>query len=356
MLKRLNLTYAKVGLIALLLTIIVGESWHLLILSRTKTQSPPSTATTLNLQSPPTAQDLNDFWKVWSKKMDTLGPQVAYGQFVSSYSSTPANYVHELAHIIGQLIYSKMGVDGIAICDKSFAFGCYHTFLASAIKDHGLEIIPSLNQKCANKLQDQALGCTHGLGHGLVADLGYSDSTLNQALGICAGLSGSDPIGGCAGGVFMEYNLRTLEGPEGQLRTFNSAHPYHPCLNLPSQYRPACIYWQTQWWGGVISGSAEEVYNQIGKYCFGLTNNSLQQECFRGAGNAVTQFANWEVDKTIQLCNLMPTKIGKLECRGSAAGLFWTDPLAKAHAKEICHDADSNIEQSCLKFSKLDTQ
>lgn len=303
---------------------------------------------------PLTKEEFASFRDEWSENIEKLGAQAAYESFKEKYQDLNTGREHELAHIFGELLYETEGVAGVAVCDSSFAYGCYHTFLGSAINDRGLEIIYDLDAACAANLKNQGLGCQHGLGHGIVGTLGYQTKTLPKALALCETLKGEEKVGGCTGGVFMEYNLQTMLGRNGKLRSFDEKNPYFPCLNLAEKYRQACYFWQTQWWGGVLSGGNEEVFTKIGLYCQNLTNKKEKDQCFKGTGNNMIGFTGWEVSSAINLCKKMPDLPAEVKCRAGAAGVFFADPKTRNKAKELCDGLGEQEKDACLVYARLD--
>src|SRR3989304_7210773 len=156
--------------------------------------------------------------KKWAQEIAQFGAEQAYSNFKKTYQDTNPASQHAAAHIFGQVLYVNVGLSGATICDESFAFGCFHSFLANAIQAEGMGVIKNLNEQCIAKLKSQALGCQHGIGHGILASTGYEFANLANALEICDSLPANDPIGGCLGGVFMEYNLQTTLGVKGRTR------------------------------------------------------------------------------------------------------------------------------------------
>lgn len=332
--RKINLIKLKILLLALSL-IIVFEAYLLL---QTDKELP---------------QNLSRDEKIWSDKIKELGAEAAYQYFKSQTEKFSPGQQHTQAHLFGETLYKQLGVGGVSICDDSYAFGCYHAFLGTAIGSEGLQVVSVLNEKCIDKLRSQALGCQHGIGHGILADLGYDFKNLVEALDVCDSLTVKDPIGGCIGGVFMEYNFQTMLAGDGRTRVLDETNPYYPCREIDEKYRPACFFWQGQWWGNILPGDYPQRYSQIGNLCDNIQKISEQEQCFLGSGNTVGQFVNWSADETIKLCNKIQSHKGRLGCRAGAAGSFMAEPKAKEEAYKLCEDFSEKDKQNCLKLAHL---
>lgn len=328
-----------------LLIIISGELFYLSHLHKFKEKDE-----NISSQWELNGQEMN---KIWSQKIDQQGAETAYMEFKETYASSNPGIAHGNAHIFGELLYQKEGIDGISVCDSSFAFGCYHSFLGTAIQSDGLKIVPTLNQKCIDNLKSQSLGCQHGIGHGILAFLGYDFNSLNKSLDYCDKLPANDPIGGCLGGAFMEFNFQTMLAQQAQVRRLDLDKPYSPCSDLQQKYRMACYYWQAQWWSSVFSGENSEKYKRIGQYCLNLDNKEERQQCFLGVGNITAQNANWSVEEVIRLCNLLPDEEGSLSCRANAATSFLADEKYKDLAPQLCDNLDQNRKLTCIKIANI---
>lgn len=281
---------------------------------------------------------------VWSK---------AYLAFKASVAGLEPGAQHAQAHLFGEALFNNLGVDGISVCDNSFSYGCYHSFLGTAIHVKGLSVVPVLNDKCIEKLKSQALGCQHGIGHGIMADLGYQFKDLTQALENCDKLPVNDPIGGCTGGVFMEYNFQTMLVEKAKTRSFDAKNPHYPCSEVSQDYQPACYFWQGQWWANVLPGSLEEKYQRLGLLCQEVSGKPLQGQCFLGAGNTVGQFVNWDAKRAISLCQKILPYEGQIMCRAGAAGSFMAEPKAQAQSLMLCSDLKDESKNRCLKTAKV---
>jgi hypothetical protein len=254
------------------------------------------------------------------------GGAAGYAAFARAVSEDPPAEQHTQAHYFGAALYEVEGIPALGVCDARFSYGCFHEFLGRAIAERGLSVVPDLNEGCIQTLVESPLSCQHGIGHGVLAYLGYDETALSKALEECRSLPYNDPIGGCYGGVFMEYNLQTMLGSEARLRQpgQDAAGAYKPCAQLPFEYAHACSFWQPQWWHVVLFGGSAEAaaFEHMGELCVGMTGSSavLRRACFEGIGNAVPPAANFQPAAAATLCDAAGVDaLSRLQCRSLAA-------------------------------------
>ncbi|MBI4088449.1 hypothetical protein HY418_03690 [Candidatus Kaiserbacteria bacterium] len=260
------------------------------------------------------------------ERIRAVGAAAAYEEFAAAVETLAPAEQHTYAHVFGATLFDEEDLKGVVVCDARFSYGCYHEFLGRAIAAHGLEVVPELNDGCTRALVSSPLSCQHGIGHGIAAYLGYGEDDLRKALETCRGLPHNDPIGGCYGGVFMEYNLRTMLGEEAQVREVKSETygAYEPCRSLPSEYVTACVFWQPQWWQQALFGAEthERVFHEMGTYCREMNRASadLTRTCFEGIGNITAMAAEFDAHRAARLCDATSERpLDRLFCRSYAA-------------------------------------
>jgi hypothetical protein len=290
----------------------------------------------------------------WSGEIDRIGAQAAYEEFKSAYQDKSFGTQHTVAHIFGQLLYEKMGLQGLTICDATFAFGCFHSFFSRAFSEKGLGIVLQANEACIEKYSAGGTGCLHGIGHGIIDYLGHDK--LVESLAVCTKTTQVNPLFGCTSGVFMEYNVPVIIDSERsytKFRDLNSANPYEPCNTIvPGQFRESCYYEMGQWWDKVYFGD----YQKIGQLCAGIDNSTWQRSCFLGVGNVAAPSSQYEVGATISKCQQMPTEEGRLICRTGASWSFMGYPPKKSLSASICAGLDQESSKKCLQGSDLFSQ
>ena len=222
----------------------------------------------------------------WITYIRDAGPAAAYVRFSDLVSEDTPPEQHTYAHFFGGALFRAVGTSGLATCDSRYSFGCFHEFLGEAIRDLGLDVVEALNAGCREALPQTFLSCQHGIGHGIYAHFRYDDdSSLFAALDACRRLPDADVIGGCYGGVFMEYNQRTMWGVSAQLRPATDDMHY-PCSVVDEAFVTACTYWQPQWWIEVLRERFPESREARIREAGALCTASLDREhCFQGIGN-----------------------------------------------------------------------
>ena len=259
--------------------------------------------------------ELNDEKSRWVTIIEEEGSEDAYQLFLKEAPQNTEIDTHTHAHLFGEALYKVDGLEGISTCDDSFAFGCYHSFLGSAIYHEGIDTLPLFNQACKDIYGAGYSPCQHGIGHGVLIYTGHE--SLSAALDLCRTIS-QDPTGGCSSGVFMEYNFHTMESQvtEGYIRPLTE-DVFAPCNSLESVYQVSCYMEQVQWWSSIFNND----YKKIGLLCDEIVAEVNKQACFHGVGNYASVFASHDIEDIIGLCALMPSEKRKVECHEGAS---WT--------------------------------
>ena len=285
---------------------------------------------------------LRDFWK---ETIEEKGGAEAYRLFLES---TPANDIadtHTQAHVFGEALYTVSGIDGVAHCDSSFEFGCYHSFFGSAIYTEGIQALSLFDEACASAYAGENLPCQHGIGHGLRVYTGYEK--LKDALVLCEEISWQ-PIGGCSSGVFMEYNFHTMEsvGSGGYYVRPLESDPYEPCSTVSQKHKQACYFDQVQWWLSIYSRD----YSRVAELCDGLKGDfQFYDACVRGIGNYLAADVDLEPTKIHQKCNeAMYDDVSNALCHEGASWLVRGDGSGVADALLVCEGLVGDFRSDCI--------
>jgi hypothetical protein len=282
------------------------------------------------------------------ESIKTIGGAKAYASFLNTVQERSIDE-HTQAHIFGEALYKIEGLDGVAVCDPSLRFGCYHSFFGQAIYEKGIEILPELDALC-RKSYGVDTKCQHGLGHGLLVYTGYED--LLKALELCESIT-DEQTGGCLGGVFMEYNFHTMEQVDnGVYYRLLGENPNEPCDALPERFHSACYLEQVQWWKTVYDND----FVHIGTLCNTLNKESgAYSSCFRGIGNHYSETVSYDFDKIHSLCMQMPAEDATEYCH---EGVTWLIvgmdehkelydalcPLLQGDARTLCLERWETVE------------
>lgn len=295
----------------------------------------------------------SDVVQYWKNRIDRQGGADAYEAFAAIVMTQDRHFQHTNAHLFGEALYKAEGVDGLSVCDTRFAYGCFHEFLGQAIAVLGVESIPALNDECFSVLTQSPPSCQHGIGHGTMAAFGYDEDALQRALNECKNLKYNDPIGGCYGGVFMEYNLRTMLGDGATPRSFDE-NPFAPCDTLESTFIPACMYWQPQWWAQTVVHDLPPIdaYRSMGALCRAFSGPEYDRSCFEGIGNIVADGSGYNAVHVRELCDVAGSSLEeRLWCRSIGANHFGIDVGFEA-AAEVCNDLQGDAHRYCISYAK----
>ncbi len=256
----------------------------------------------------------------WRQEIQRLGGKEAFNKLVEHNASLGVTEQHEQAHFFGGALYEVEHLEGLPVCDSQFSYGCYHEFLGRAVADKGTDYIVQIGESCAEAMEGSPFACLHGLGHGIVASLGYELEDLKASLATCDKLKNGTTLGGCVGGVFMEYNLRSMIGG---IRV--SDNLLAPCDTIEPRFADACAHSMPQWWLNFTlhSMTSVEKFKHVGALCLALPHGA--RSCFEGAGIMVALEAKFSPATTIEYCNVMAEGFNRLSCLSFAANTFFTN-------------------------------
>ncbi len=346
--KLMKINFNKIVL--LLLLIVLGLFWFLIKPMSTVT---PSANIDRVIQDDSTKlTNVLAERSFWSKRMDDIGVEQAYGEFKQVYADKHFGVQHTVSHIVGQLIYQKKNLAGLMICDSTFAFGCYHSFYSQALAEKGLAVISAADKACIDKFGPLGTGCQHGIGHGLMEY--YGPKKLKEALDACSLTTQPKKLFGCTSGVFMEYNvpiLITATDAKTVPRILDKKNPYAPCPSVIEKFQESCYYEMPQWWDK--ENNFQGNYKKIGELCQALTKDTNRESCFLGIGNMAAPSSSYVVADTIKKCQEMPTAETKIVCQSGASWSFYSSVTYRHLATEVCRNLDANIQSRCVQRSDL---
>lgn len=256
--------------------------------------------------------------------------------------------VHDILHYIGASLYEEHGPTGIVLCDDSYNWGCYHGFLGRAFVTEGNDYVGAAATACRDiEAGGATRGCSHGIGHGLMALSGtYDAHELLRALSACDGIERENERTSCYNGVFMEYNMqsmRTVSLGEPIVRPYNADNPYEPCDELPTQYQQDCYYEQADWWRMVLNRD----FATIAKLCTELTYATARIGCYRGIGRGAWGESKFDWEKALVGCLALPEQ-GITPCTDVIVEeliLLKNDPET---AYRLCLTLGKSLTSSCL--------
>jgi len=211
--------------------------------------------------------------------------------------------VHEFAHIIGNAIYTKHGLEGIKYCDATFAFGCYHGVSEKLLQEKGKNAVRQVQDECIRIFPPQDsknyTGCIHGMGHGL---LSFENLDIIKALEDCDQLD-KNYRSYCYDGVFMENSTETKQ-------TFNPDEPWKFCSDLPEDYHLNCARYQSQFFFDEFNKNIRLVTASCAK----ASDDKLKVTCFESVGYHIAQTAKGNFEKITEECARASTVEGNNAC------------------------------------------
>lgn len=284
----------------------------------------------------------------WAQEIQRHGAKNAYQEFKERTQKAPPARQHFAAHVMGSVLAQKLGTDGIAVCDPTFSFGCFHGLFASIIAEKGTPVISELNAACVKAYGPLGTGCTHGIGHGIMEYVGYEN--IEKALELCDLTTQQVPLLGCTSGVFMEYN-QPLSGDPKNLapgtRTFDVAHPYEPCTNVAERFQSSCYFELGNW----LRNTMESDTAKRDAVCAGLKGEP-RSRCFMGDASAGAQAHGYDMKTSLAECSSLASE-DEFSCRAGVRWGFFQVTETRARADEACAYADSMRRDACVMRGDL---
>ena len=326
---------------------------YFIVFSSTINVTETQTVHTITTKYPTNKAQVAEFDSYWQGVIKDAGGKNAYATFKEHYQNLDSGEKHEVAHHFGGVLYETVGLEGISVCDNDFSYGCFHELITFAILDYGPAILVELNDFCIHSEYD----CQHGIGHGILADFGYDTTSLNEALKMCQELGTVDEADGCFGGIFMEYNLRTIWGKDALRRSFDTEVPDTTCYTIPTYGQTACFFWSAQWYmahSQQFSRTKQIEWSQ--DRCSQLKTLPQQLQCINGLGYEI---GSYETDPilAIELCPKNGGQTSALfyqQCIISTLAGLNGSPLNRDAVRNACYQQNAVPVETCTKV--LDSQ
>ncbi len=305
----------------------------------------------------------------WRARVALAGPRSAYAEFETFVKEHP-KIQHALSHLFGGALYKEVGAAGLSVCDFAYQSGCLHEFFRQIIPDKGLDSLSEMREEC-ERAKGRGL-CVHAMGHGVLSYLGYSKKDLVRALEICSESLPGDPMFGCSGGVFMEYNGYMLLDDSSRPKSVTMQNRYDTCIGIPTTHERSCVWWLVRWWTEHLQhaeADAEVRFKKIGQWCVDLPGSlaHYRRECFEHTGQAIASMG-WNIDLIKRLCVAAShSEADELFCRSYAASMFIVSdaenpPLfsvmvsdkelsTQTRARELCSDLSPAAKTFCEEYA-----
>lgn len=274
------------------------------------------------------------------------GASVAW-QYVLKTYNTPEGTVgnpHDMAHLVGHLIYEEQGLKGLSVCDTSFAFGCYHGLMEVALYDEDggayEERLASSQAGCRILGDDSSptyWSCIHGIGHGIAT---YRDHDINRSLSDCDLLSEKIRTY-CHDGVFMEFSISAPPS------FYKRENPIYPCDAVGASYKVACARSQVQVMRLRFGLDTARVANA----CLATGNTDIVYHCIDALGYFTAQESGGRVQNILSGCKKIQDEPASAQCLSAAAGelIFQNYAGWQKSSPEICQSLGSAYQDKCFE-------
>lgn len=248
--------------------------------------------------------------------------------------------IHDLAHLLGSLIFDDKGLSGLKLCDSAFAFGCFHGFLDKAFSD-SLDKLNEAQKSCeqiGQGISGPVASCIHGIGHGVASF--YRTADINNSLKSCDGLTQGAQY--CYDGVFMEFARNS------QASLYKQDNPLYPCDSIDQKYVFSCGRNQVR----VMMDRLKLTFAEIAKICVDSSNADFKKACFNALGfDAVVHFsANDQL--ILSSCSKIIDDGGKAECIKAASGelIFQNISGWQQASVKLCQGLSPDTQKDCFTY------
>lgn len=275
-------------------------------------------------------------------RVESYGYEETYKYLRANFSQQGSAINHSIQHYFGEMVYDKMGFQGIKFCGYSYPNGCSHGLILKTIEKEGYETAVKKVIDSCSVSGDAKLSCVHILGHEFEIKHG-----VKVALDKCSGLNLGTPFTNCASGVFMQYYFPNIYegGEEIQMRKFEKDHFYDLCEPLSGESRRACTLFTIEWWQFGLNKD----YSKVFELCNRLSNND-RTDCIKGVGVMAADNFSSDTTEINKVCTIVSDHDRQLQClSGALKFLIANDKKESVEAaKYLCADN----WQKCLALSQ----
>lgn len=235
--------------------------------------------------------ELSDFFKYLAKDN---GARYAF-EVLKNAELPPRIDLHLLGHIVGDELFKQEGVKGIEACTRDFRNACSHSIVVGLFSERGDMALDEIAEVC--RRSPGGLGaytmCFHGLGHGILAAVGY---TMEKTVDLCKKTAtpqykNRESVE-CIGGAVMEivgggFHDREIWQKQ-RLVYLDSTKPLELCENniIPQDAKGICYMYITPYLieaaGGNIGNPLPEDIALVQK--IRIEKKDLQNFCRRFKG------------------------------------------------------------------------
>lgn len=281
----------------------------------------------------------------WYRKLiEKVGPSLAQDDLNNLAKSTGP--MHLVNHTVGSYLYEKYGSGGIAYCKEYFSGSCYHgvllNFMGTPQQDS--EIGKAL-VFCKQKGMGIPKACSHAIGHGVLAQVGYKN--LPAAIAECNRMATVQPLLSlidCQDGVFMENIFGVHEGKPSPDRWVKADDLTYPCSD------PIFANYQSPCWRNQIDRISEVVgrnYPKMQQYCDALKSD-LRATCYNNIYRQILTHAKNNLTVARQDCSQLSSELGGEYCVMNVAAYNFYQGDSKIQL-DYCNHLTGSLVPSCFK-------
>lgn len=290
----------------------------------------------------------------------------------------PNTDMHLLGHAVGEMLYKQEGLNGIEACTNDFRNACSHSIVVGLFFDRGEAALGEIVDACRKAPGGSGAYtmCFHGLGHGILAAVGYN---LEKTIQYCKKTGsieyGNSEASQCMSGAVMEFisgggHDRDIWAQQRK-KYLNPKEPLSMCSKLiPQEGRYLCYVYITPFLfesvGADIGNPGTESFEKSFPICEKIAANdkSNRDACFGGFGkefvglvqsrdirkDAIGNMTDEQFIQVYDWCKLANNKDGTAACITHAMNsLYWGGENDPKVAIGFCGVmADNNYNQgSC---------
>ena len=251
---------------------------------------------------------------------------------------------HRIVHMVGSAALARYDgnvprafAEGSATCWS----GYYHGILERSF--YGATTIKEVARRARRVCDDQdirrtnflAYQCVHGLGHGLMINMGYD---LPTALEVCDGLATAWDQTSCTGGVFME-NISSSYGVKSKWLRDNNL--VYPCNVVKERHKLYCYLMVTS---RILQANGYD-WKAAARTCSRVEKNWVAT-CFQSYGRDASGFTRQNPPKIMGLCRIAGK--GQSDCIYGASRDLTSNDANGTRAAQLCNVAPAGDRGRCF--------
>ena len=289
--------------------------------------------------------------------------------------------MHLLGHVVGDILYSQEGIDGMSLCTHDFRNACSHTMVIGALIDFGTAAFEDIREACyaAPGGKGAYTMCFHGLGHGVLA---FNEYDMAKTIDMCDQLGTSEynqrEAVECFGGAVMEI----IGGGGHDRESWDSKRkeyllpedPLFLCRQsyVTDKYSSMCYNYITPYMYEALEADmarpSDEVFDQVFDWCAEIPTEEIanRQACYGGQGKEFIGIATGRdfsghsaptveaLQQMYDWCSLANEEDGFEYCLFSTVdSLYWGGENDFSGPVQFCKLVD-NVEVKERCFDSLD--